>query len=66
MGTAAESLEAAASRLDEIVESARHTASLLDTVSAPLVDRAMELVRRADEVQASVVRARDGLDRAGS
>ena len=66
MSTAAEALGLAASRLDEVSESARSAASALDGVSERLVDRAMDLVGRADEVRVSVVRARDALDSAGA
>lgn len=66
MSTAAESLGQAASRLDEVSESARSAASALDGVSDKLVDRAMDLVRRAEEVRDSVVRARDALEGAGA
>lgn len=65
MSTAVDSLTAAASRLDEVADSARHAASVMDGVSDGLVDRAMDLVRRADDVRVSVVRARDSLDHAG-
>jgi len=66
MSTAAESLGQAASRLDEVSESARSAASALDGVSDRLVDRAMDVSRRAEELQASVARARDALDSAGA
>ena len=65
MSTVVDSLAAAASRLDDVAESARYAASVLDGVSDGLVDRAMDLVRRADDVRVSVVRARDALDQAG-
>lgn len=66
MSTAAESLGQAASRLDEVSEEARLVASALDGVSDKLVDRAMDLVRRAEEVRDSVARARDALEGAGA
>ena len=66
MSTAAECLGHASTRLDEVSESARSAASALDGVSEKLVDRAMDLVRRAEEVRVSVGQARDALDSAGA
>jgi hypothetical protein len=66
MSSAIDALTTAASKLDDVLDSARAPATALDGISDSLVDRVHEVSTRADEVRSSVVRARDALDHAGA
>ena len=66
MSAAVDGLSVAASRLDEVLDSARAASAALDGISDTLCDKIHDVRARADDVRSSVVRARDALDQAGA